>query len=177
MARNIQRGGSHARGPRRVVDWGLGPCNQNDSITSTGKHLWTQGISPSQNLTLIRTRGFVQVVLLSVGAAGDGFLGAHGICMVTEDAFAAGQASIPDPFSDSNSDIWLWHSIFDVRAITATIADGVNAYSCVSKIEVDSKAMRKNFDPEMVIVGITGVQESGTATAEINADTRMLFKT
>ena len=172
-----RRGGFRApRVSRRISDWGVGPQARDTSLSGSVTVLWTTGTSPSQNLTVVRTRGLVAATQVLSGAIGDGFFGAHGICMVNEDAFAVGASAVPDPIDDSNSDLWLWHSFFDVRTVTGTIADGVNAVGCVSKIVIDSKAMRKDFDPEMVMVGITQVLESGTATVEIHADTRQLFK-
>ncbi len=174
----FQRRGSRQLIPgrsARIKDWGLGPSILGGSLSSTGKLLWATGTAPSQNLTVIRTRGLVQVVLTASDIAAGGFAGAHGIYMMTEDAFAVGVTAALDPLTDANSDMWLWHSFFDVRSITATIADGVNAFGVVSRIEIDSKAMRKGFDPERVMVGVTGVNEFGVAVAQITADCRQLF--
>ena len=115
--------------------------------------------------------------MTAAAAIGDGFRLASGIYMMTEDAFAQGGIAALDPIDDQNSDMWLWHSFADIRAITATIGDGVNAVSAVVRQEIDSKAMRKNFDPERVMVGVTQAIEAGTATMEIEAATRQLFKT
>ena len=172
----IRRGGFRPRS-RIMTDWGIGPQAQNLGHSSTAIALWSSGTTPAQNLTLLRTRGFVSYILTSAAAVGDGFLGASGIYMMTEDAFAIGATAALNPLSDANSDMWIWHSFFDVRAITATLADGVNAGSAVYKQVIDSKAMRKDFDPERVMVGVTGVIESGTAVMEVNADTRQLFRT
>ena len=115
---------------------------------------------------------------MTSGPVGEGFRGAHGIYLMTEDAFSVGVTAALDPLIDSNADMWLWHSFFDVRMITATPADGSNAFAAVSRIEIDSKAMRKGFDPERVMVGVTGVTETGAAAVAILAgETRQLFKT
>ena len=170
------RRGFQSRAPRRIVDWGLGPAVAVESFTVASTSIWTLGTTPSQNLTVVRTRGIAHVILTAAAAIGDGFNGAFGIYMMTEDAFAAGDASALDPVDDANSDMWLWHHYFSVKAVTGTISDGVNAASCSHRIEIDSKAMRKNFDPERVMVGVTQVVEQGTATMEIFAETRQLFK-
>ena len=176
---SYRRGGSRAqsRGPRRISDWGLGPSASDQSVSTGTKTLWSTGTAPSQNLTVVRTRGFVRCILQTAGAAADGFALAHGIYMATEDAFAVGVTAMLDPFADASSDMWLWHSWGDVRSITATIADGVNAFSVVHQVEIDSKAMRKDFDSDRVMVGITGHVESGTASFELHANTRQLFLT
>ena len=172
----IRRGGFQARGPRRTTDWGVGPAATDEALTVTGKTLWTTATAPSDNFTLIRTRGYVSVTMNSAGAALDGFVGAHGIYMMTEDAFTVGATAALNPLTQSNSDMWIWHSFFDVRLLTATLADGVNAFAAVSRIEIDSKAMRKDFDPERRMVGVTAVREQGAAVAELFAETRQLFK-
>lgn len=175
MTRPTRQGGFRARSPARIRDWGLGPASSTQVLSASGKTIWSTGTTPGQNLTVIRTRGLVNVTLINATGAGDGIFGAHGIYMMTEDAFNAGVGSALDPLADANSDMWLWHSFFDVRAITGTIADGVNAQSVLSRIEIDSKAMRKGFDPERVMVGVTGLRVSGTATADLNGEVRQLF--
>lgn len=174
----IPRRGIQRRGPRRVSDWGLGPSEeQTTTISATGRLLWATAISPSQNLTIVRTRGFVAYTLLSGASAGDGFFGASGICMLTDAAVSIGVTAVPDPLTEANSDVWLWHSYFDIRLVTATISDGVNASGAYMRQVIDSKAMRKDFDPTRTVVGITTVREQGVSTMVLNADCRMLFKT
>ena len=74
---------------RRISDWGVGPVARDVSFVANAKVLWTLGTQPSQSLTLVRTRGLVSVTLTAGNAAGAGFFGAHGICMVSPEAFAA----------------------------------------------------------------------------------------
>ena len=173
---NTRRGGFPPRS-RRISDWGLGPASVNGSISASGKLLWSLATTPSQNLTLIRTRGEITYYLSAATAAVEGYQIASGIYMMTEDAFAIGATAALDPLSDANSDMWLWHRYADLRAITGTIADGVNAVACCVRQEIDSKAMRKDFDPERVMVGVTGAVESGTAVLRVHAECRQLFKT
>ena len=158
---------------RRITDWGLGPGSTSVGFSGTGKKLWTLGTTPAANLTLIRTRGQFHVTLLTASQAGGGFTGAVGIYMMTEDAFLIGVTAALDPSVDSNSDMWLWHSFWSLKTTTATIGDGVNAVGVTQRILIDSKAMRKDFDPERVMVGVVGVdEEAGTSTAEFVAETR-----
>ena len=174
MARPTRRGGFPPRRAKNLT-WGLGPQGAGQLLTVTGKTLWTTGTTPSQELTLMRTRGFVSVTQQSATAIGDGFFGAHGIYMMTEDAFNIGVTAALDPLTDANSDMWIWHHFFETRAITSTEGDGANAVAGVSRIDIDSKAMRKSFDPERVMVGVTGVRLNGTAVAEMHAEVRQLF--
>ena len=114
--------------------------------------------------------------LTVAAAAGDGFFGASGICVVSEDAFNVGVTAVPKPLDDDDSDLWLWHNFFDIAALSVTLTDGVNAMGANLRLEIDSKAMRKGFDSKSVIVGVTQVVERGTATVEHHARTRILFK-
>ena len=174
----IRRGGSRfpSRGARRTTDWGLGPESIDGASTASSTNLWSGGTTPSANLTLVRTRGWIHYFITSATATGDGFFGASGIYMMTENAFSIGATAALDPLTDANSDMWIWHSFFDVRAVTGTFSDGVNAGVCHVRQEIDSKAMRKDFDPERVMVGVTQVVEAGASGIEFHAQTRQLFK-
>ncbi len=123
----------------------------------------------------MRIRGLFHVIQVLGAGNGDGFLGAVGIALVNSDAFAAGVASVPGPQSDANWDAWMWHSYFDTRVITATLADGVNGPAASQRIEIDSKAMRKWDLSETLVMVIEGT-EQGTAQIKFNADTRILLK-
>ncbi len=81
----------------------------------------------------------------------------------------------PGPLTDAHWDSWIWHSFFDVRALTTTLADGVNAQAASVRLPVDSKAMRK-WDPAETLVGMFEVVESGTAIITVSGDTRILLK-
>ncbi len=125
--------------------------------------------------TIVRLRGFAHFIVTAATNAGDGYIGAAGIALVNTDAFNAGVASIPGPQSDANWDSWMWHTFFDVRSITATIADGVNAAAVSQRVEVDSKSMRKWDAAETLVLIVEGT-ENGTAVLQYAIDTRMLLK-
>ena len=124
-------------------------------------------------LTVIRMRGHASIYLQSADAVGAGFQGAVGIGIATSAAVAAGVASVPTPIDEEDWDGWMFHTFFDIRAITATIADGVNAFAAVARIPIDSKAMRK-FDEDMTMFGVWQVVESPNAVAEAQANVRLL---
>ena len=85
--------------------------------------------------------------------------GAIGLCVVTEDAFAAGVASLPGPLSDAGSEVWLMHQFLFAAFLhsdnTGWSADAGHQY------EIDSKAMRKFSLEQRVAIVI----ENGHATA------------
>jgi len=161
---------------RRNTDWSFGPDSVDQTASASLSLLWSTGLQPTgDGFTLVRTRGALNMYLTVATAAGDGFSGASGLCIVTVDAFNAGVASLPDPIADAGSDIWFWHEFFDIHTLTTTLADGVNAVGAHVRIAIDSKAMRK-MDGTMVIAGVTQFVERGTATVEHHADTRILVK-
>ena len=171
VRRSTFRGRSRSR---RTTDWALGPIDRDGSLGSTGVALWSQGITVTAGkLTVVRIRGMAMVQLLTADAVGSGMHGAVGIGLATSAAFAAGVASLPSPLTEISWDGWIWHNIFDVRAITGTRADGVNSNGARQLMEIDSKAMRK-FDDSMTIFGIWETVESTNATIEMQATTRVL---
>jgi len=144
------RAGSSNR-TRRRPSWSQGPSGTG-SQTASGQLLFATGAQTGQDeLTVIRTRGIFVVQVTAVAAIIDGYTGAAGICVVTENAFNAGIASIPTPVVDVAWDGWLWHQFFSIKAITATIGDGVNATALHQSFVIDSKAMRKTNITDVVV--------------------------
>ena len=76
-------------------------------------------------------------------------MGAFGVCVVNDDAFAAGVASIPGPFTDAASDLWFVHQFLYVRTEFHS-AIGIQEIGHELTWEIDSKAMRK-VAPEQTI--------------------------
>ncbi len=165
------------RGYRRKTTWEFGPNAQDVTVSSSAQKLFTTGIQLASvtQATIVRIRGFINIWMTAGTASGDGFMGAFGIGIATADALAAGVAAVPSPLEDEFWDGWMWHSYWDTRVLTATFADGVNAGSVYQRIEIDTKAMRILRDDE-VLFGTNDQVESGTATAEYNAESRVLLK-
>ncbi len=159
-----------------MTAWGLGPQEVDGGTSASGGAIWSAGVTPgASGLTLVRIRGFIRVILTAAAAAGDGFFGAFGIGLVTDEAFAAGVTAVPLPLSDDGAELWMVHQYFDIRSVTATLSDGVNGFSVSKTFEIDSKAMRKE-PVGMTLYGATEVTESGTAVIEVQAHTRTLVK-
>jgi len=166
-------------GRRRPVTWAVGPTIVQQAISATGKLLWTTSITGAGEAlerTVMRIRGGGLIHLLTATAAGDGFSFGLGIGLVSEQAQATGPGAIPGPLTDRDWDGWIWHMQGSIVAVTATISDGVNAVSVARHFDIDSKAMRKWDSDADAIVGVLEVTELGTATAEIQASTRLLLK-
>jgi len=174
----FNRSRSIPRSVRRTVrrpSWSRGP-NGILQRTSSGAAIFATGAQANfDELTVIRIRGVFEIFLSVAAAALDGFDGAFGICRVSENAFNAGAGSIPSPLTDVAWDGWQAYQMFSLKAVTATIADGVNAVGVYKRFELDTKAMRKTNITD-VLVGVIEATEVGTATMNMRLDSRMLHK-
>ena len=162
---------------RRLTSWGLGPNAVDISIAATGKQIFTTGVQLANEVraTIVRLRGYCGIYLNSASVVGSGFSGAVGFGIVSLEAFTVGVTAMPGPVDDMEWPGWMFHRFFDLRTITATIGDGVNASACDASFEIDSKAMRK-IGANEVFVGMIEVTEQTSAQVEIQCDTRMLVK-
>ncbi len=75
-----------------------------------------------------------------------------GLAVVSDQASAAGVASVPTPITDMGSDLWFVHEVF----MSATYGDSAGGQGAPSgqPFSVDSKAMRKvDIGQDIVVVG------------------------
>ena len=165
------RAGFHpVRGPRRKKGWDSGPggtaalalSSSSSAILGSGLQVLVDG------QTLIRTRGLFSLVGLTAAAVGDGFQGAFGIGIVSENAFGVGITAVPTPITDVGWDGWLFHHFVSAHAAQNAGSDAANQH-----FMVDSKAMRK-IKATDVIVAVLEVIEIGTASASVFFDSRVL---
>jgi len=164
-----------SRSRKRSTSWGIGPESSPVSLSGTANALWTTGsvLGNEAKVTIVRIRGMASLFMQTATATGDGFNGAVGIGIVSAEAFAAGAASVPGPFTDSDWDGWMYHTFFNLNSSAGGLsAEGGQASQ---RLEIDSKAMRIFEDSETLFGAIEQVEE-GTATAEFWANTRILLK-
>ncbi len=155
-----------SRSPRRQTSWGPGPFGIVASTTSSVALFSNGSQATVDGLTLVRLRGELLVFLLSVAGGNEGYSGAFGVCIVSENAFNAGIASIPTPIADQSWDGWLAYQMFHVKSITGTIADGANGPNIMARYVIDSKAMRK-FKQSDFLVAVTEMTEVGTSSISL----------
>ncbi len=105
-----------------------------------------------------------------VNAPGDGYFGAVGIAIASDQAFTAGVSSLPTPLSEASANVWLWHQYLSVHGEATDVGEA----SSNQRIEIDSKAMRKLRDDD-VIVAVMQVVETGVADMDVFFDSRALF--
>ncbi len=178
--------GSFRRGfpvsARRKTSWTVGPSGTIVGLAAAGSTLFTTGAqSTVDGLTMVRTRGELQAHLTDTTAAGDGFPRiACGLCVVAENAFDAGVASVPAPLTDISWDGWLWHRLFGLVSNEAigpsAISHAVNTDLSTFRTEIDSKAMRKLKGSDVVIAVFETGAEVGTAVMDVSINTRILSK-
>ncbi len=120
--------------------------------------------------TLIRVRGRV-AALTDDSSTPSGFAQViMGIIKVTSAAFAAG--AVPTPATDESSD-WLW---WDAATIGAAAADVIGQEVTIDRLIVDSKAMRKIGNNEVVVFVTELVVCEGTMVANVCGHMRVLLK-
>ena len=181
----VRRGRSFSSAPRRQTSWTAGPgdgtiSDHTVSLSTGSKAIWSTGLVPLvEGLTIGRIRGELLVYLKSATAQVDGFVGAAGILLVSDEAFAAGVASIPGPITDLDFNDWMWFQMFSIKsggaiaAAAATDEDQINATVAAARYPIDSKAMRK-FPVGKVMVGVIEVLESLNATMDADIALRTL---
>ena len=156
---------------RRQTTW-IGPADQDKVAVGSGASVIIASFKPETNAmlapTIIRSRGEVALAV-STFAADLAYGGAFGAAVVSDEAFAAGAASIPRPFSDANFGGWfVWQSF--ARAVE--FISGVGFEANVNQIfQVDSKAMRKVKAGETIVL----MAESQTGAFNIAMHLRLLF--
>ncbi len=157
----------------RKTTW-IGPADGAFADVASNAGLLVQIFDPQGSgmmaPTVVRTRGEV-AIRPSDGVIVDlEVVGAFGLCVVSDQAAAAGIASIPVPFTDAQWDGWfVWRSFHYVQEAAGTVANLVQNFRT---LEVDSKAMRKVNTNETVCM----VAESQSGAFQISMPLRTLFK-
>ncbi len=140
MARRTR--GRVVSAPRRQTTW-ISSADQGYVTISAGAKTLIQSFDPQaaglMAPTIVRTRG--RLAVKSTQAAADAeVVGAVGMCVISDQAFAAGAGSIPGPFTDSGWGGWLaWEAVM----ISLQFVDGTGVFIDDRAFEFDSKAMRK----------------------------------
>ena len=164
-------------GSRRKTAWSIGPFQSGLSISAAGSALITTGSQVTDDgITQVRLHGEVNAYLNSLDAADSGFpRNAIGFCYVSENAFNVGVTAVPAPLTDIGWDGWLFHRQFSLRGETTADSKG-NAGSAQVRFLIDSKAMRKTRQSDVLICVFEAGTEVGTSTLNIDVTSRILDK-
>ena len=160
------------RGARRQTTW-VGPADQGFLTVGTSASViigsFDASASGLASPTVVRTRGTVSVAPAASPAADLEIVGAYGLVIVTDAAFAAGQASIPHVFNDAGWDGWfVWGSF----SLNVEFLDASGTRLLQLDQVVDSKAMRKMTDDETLVL----MAASSVNAFRISMPLRLLFK-
>ena len=161
--------------PRRRIGWEEGPGgNAIQAITASSTVILGSGSAALvDGVILVRVRGAFQAFLSVADAVGSGYHGAFGLAVVDNAAFAIGVTAMPEPVTDMQENVWLYHQFFDIHNPTVTLDEGSSAAAV--RLEVDGKAMRKLAVGD-TIAAILQVFESTNAEMRVFFDSRMLIK-
>ena len=124
--------------------------------------------------TLLRLRGTFTAHVSAIAAALDGFTGAFGVGIIDLQAFTTGVTACPTPIAEQDWDGWLFWETFSLKSVTATISDGVNSIGLYLQMPVDTKAMRKVKQDDVIYAAVE-VTEAGTSQINYHFDSRLLL--
>ena len=119
--------------------------------------------------TIFRVRG---ELLASIDSPTDGakVLITAGIIRITEEQLAVGITAVPNPLADLDAD-WLWHGFVPLMFVTPDAASGEAA----GRLVIDSKAMRKMRQGELLGMVVDSNALTGTDAVDIVFGVRILF--
>ena len=137
---------------------------------AAGTSILDQTATDDQPVTIIRTRGMLNVISDTVVASEQPF-GAFGLAVVSDQAVAIGVTAIPTPYTDADSDLWFVHGYF---AAPTAFGTSVGFANVSMNVEFDSKAMRRMSQDETVVVVIEN--GSGAAGALFTFNFALLVK-
>ena len=175
MARFQRRPFRQQRSPQRKTAWIQGPDSvQVSTLAGNTCVLFASFDTRASNLidspfTIVRTRGLFSVIDVAVDTAFFPF-GAFGAVVVGGEAFDAGVASLPCPYSEAFFDRWLVHQYWSTANIIST---GVS-HGRLERFTIDSRAMRKVETGDVICFLV----ENGSNTEAITfqLDFRQLVK-
>ena len=122
-------------------------------------------------LTIVRTRGNMLVRLQVSDGVASGMLFGFGMCVVTENAFGIGITAVPHPLVDEDWNGWFVHWQGQLAGSSLS-SEGVST----KRLEIDSKAMRKIKNTDVIIGVMESAGEVGSVTLAIDFISRVLFK-
>ena len=172
MVRRARGFAARRQGPRRATEWLASADDNAMSSLGGGLTVLDQLITSAANLdlvpsTIVRTRGII-FVQSDQEAASEHQLGAVGFAVVSEQAAAAGVASVPAPITNETSELFFSWTPFAVSHGAGTVNNPRGQL-----FHFDSKAMRKWADGQSIVVVI---ENAGTLGLEFWIKFRMLVK-
>ncbi len=165
MARGLRRFPARGGAPKRRSSW-VGSADQGVVAVAGNASVILQSNATLIDTTIVRTRGILDVRPSTTGTSQQ-VLGAFGMLIVSDQAFAAGAGSVPGPWTDQDADWFVWEAISYLWEVTTDVGRLLGPVR-----HIDSKAMRKVNQNETVVV----VYESQATAVNVGSPFRMLVK-
>jgi len=154
-------------GAPRLTEW-IRSADQNYVVIGNNTSVITQSFAINVRQTIVRVRGELSIIPTATSVDVKS-VGAMGFAVVTDQAVAAGAASIPGPITNADWDGWfVWvpfHQFFEVTTDIGRLLAQTN-------VIFDSKAMRKVKLGDTIVVMV----ESQVGAFSAAATFRMLTK-
>jgi len=128
------------------------------------------------DLTIVRLRGELIVYLSALDLVAEGFRWFFGICIVSENAAAIGVTAIPSPLADIAWDGWFVYETGTLESASGTIGNSENIGMINDRRTVDSKAMRKVHNTDVVVAVLETSELGDGSTMHASFSSRMLSK-
>ncbi len=161
-------------GPKRGVTWSNGPNGSVTNITTSTQGIFTTGQAAGADFTVVRLHGSLLVYLRTAGGAvAEGFAWAMGVCIVSQNAFGAGVASIPSPITDIDWGGWFVHEQGMLITPEAALANYGPEFE---RRPIDSKAMRKMHVSDTVVACFETTESGDGSAMDAFFESRMLVK-
>jgi len=161
---------ARTRAPKRKTVW-IGTAIQGNLSIASGASFIMSSFAPDTLSilagTVVRVRGKILVRPQAFGADQE-FNGAWGLGAVSDEAFAAGEASIPRPFDDDDWPGWIAHGYY-MGHLQFQSATSELVFPIIDTI--DSKAMRK-IGPNTTLVWMV---ESNFGAVSVYLHARVLM--
>jgi len=161
-----------SRAPKRKTIW-VGTADQGEVAIGSGLSVVISSFDPSLlsilKATVVRVRGIFQMHPTIMTGTDLVYGGAYGLCIVSDEALAAGAGSIPRPFDDDDWAGWFVHGYYAGRL--EDDVDG-NIFAPPSTF-IDSKAMRKVGPGESIVWMVES--QFGAVQATIHARVLMML--
>ncbi len=159
-------------GNQRLTEWTSSADITDFTQLAAATAVLDSSLTQTEPMTMVRTRGSI-CVLSDQTAQSERPFGAYGIAVVSDQASAAGVASLPTPMADAVSDLWFVHGFFYAPMNTGT-GSPVEVNNVSQTFEFDSKAMRRLSSDQTMVVVVENASASHGLFFAINF--RMLLK-
>jgi len=164
---------------KRRTSWGGARVDMDTLVTGTPQFAVMQTEAQLEEFptpTIVRTRGQLGVKADS-GAAASPHLSSVGLGIYLADSAAVTAGSLQLPITDIGSDwLWWWNAVIteNIGGAAENIANG--GWMLFERVVVDSKAMRKVKNNQVLVLVAELFSEQGTGAANIFGTIRMLLK-